>query len=207
MISKGFLDQAARHAQLNVERLYEHARRGAFIVGCEPSCLLAIREEYVDLLRGEDWKEKARLVARQSLLLDEFLGRMVAEGKVELPPHAGLDGGCPVLFHAHCQQRAAADPSQSLRLLERAGYRPELTDARCCGMAGGFGYEREHYERSRAAAERMLLPAVREAPDAELAVMGISCRQQIQGLSGRPVRHVAELLRDALVPTCGLPGV
>ncbi len=198
LISKGFVRQAEAHARTNVARLYEHARAGTFIVGCEPSCLLTLRGEYPELMRDPDLAEQAHVVARQSLLLDEFLALLSEQGELELDFDEESVGGREVLFHAHCHQKALADPGKSLELLRLAGYEAELADAACCGMAGAFGYEKEHYEQSRAAGERGLFPAVRAHADAEVVVMGVSCRQQIEHFTGRPTRHVAQALRDAV---------
>jgi Fe-S oxidoreductase len=198
MISKGLLAQAATHARINVTRLYEHARRSIAIVGCEPSCLLALRDEYPELLPEPELQAKARVVAQQALLIDEFLGRLSARGELGLTFREAERGGPEILFHAHCHQKALAAPARSVELLRGAGYRTELVDAACCGMAGAFGYEREHYEASRAAGERGLFPIIRAHPEARVAVMGTSCRQQVEHFTGRRARHVVELLREAV---------
>lgn len=103
-----------------------------------------------------------------------------------------------MLFHGHCHQKASADRYASLALLRLAGYRAEMAEAGCCGMAGAYGYEKEHYEVSRAAGERALFPAVRARVEAQIAIMGTSCRQQIAHFTGRRPRHVVELLREAV---------
>jgi Fe-S oxidoreductase len=200
MISKGLQAQAAEHAKINVTRLYEQARRSAYIVGCEPSCLLTLREEYPELV-GPELRAQARVVAQQALLIDEYLGMLNAQGELGLTFRRPEENGRAVTFHAHCHQRALAAPARSVELLELAGYRAEMTDAACCGMAGAYGYEVEHYEASRAAGERLLFPLVRARTEAEVAVMGTSCRQQIEHFTGRPARHVVELLREALAET------
>jgi len=197
MISKGFTRRAESQARVNVARLYEHARDGVYIVGCEPSCLLVLRDEYPQLLREAELAEQARVVARQALLLDEFLAMLSERGELELTFDQVPPGGRPALFHAHCHQKALASPAKSLDLLRLAGYETELVNAACCGMAGAFGYEKEHYELSRAAGERGVFPAVRAHPEAEVVVMGVSCRQQIQHFTGRQTRHLAQALRDA----------
>lgn len=196
MISKGFLRQAEVHARTNLARLYEHARQGVFVVGCEPSCLLTVRSEYPELVREPELVEQARVVARQALLLDEFLALLAERGELELTFNGG-QAGRPALFHAHCHQKALASPAKSVELLRLAGYEAELVNTACCGMAGAFGYEKEHYELSRAAGERELFPAVRARPEAEVVVMGVSCRQQIEHFTGRRTRHLAQALRDA----------
>ncbi|MFQ5879605.1 MAG: 4Fe-4S dicluster domain-containing protein [Dehalococcoidia bacterium] len=198
MISLGFLSKAAEHARINVTRLFEHARRGTFIVGCEPSCLLTLRDEYVNLVQEPELKEKAKVVAQQCLMIDEFLAMLTSRGELELEFRQNQDGQKPLLFHAHCHQKALADPAKSMELLGLAGYQAEMLDTTCCGMAGAYGYEKEHYEASRAAGERGLFPALRAQPQAEMVVTGVSCRQQIQHFCGRRARHVVEALRDAV---------
>lgn len=198
MISKGLLAQATTQATINVTRLYEHARNGVYIVGCEPSCLLTLREEYPDLVEPE-LKDKARVVAQQALLIDEFLGMLNAKGELGLTFRAAQSNGRgEVVFHGHCHQKAAAAPARSVELLRLAGYEAEMADAPCCGMAGSYGYEKEHYEASRAAGERNLFPLIRAQAEAQVAVMGTSCRQQIEHFTGRRARHVVELLREAV---------
>ena len=194
MISKGYMRQAEQQARSNVKRLFEQVQGGASIVGCEPSCLLTVREEYPKLLAGTELEEQARSVASRCLLLDEFLVGDRGAGESELTferQHGGK-----MLFHGHCQQKAEADARLSLDLLREAGYEAEMVAAPCCGMAGAFGFEREHYEASRAAFLRALGPALKAHPEAPVVVMGISCRKQIEHFTGRRVRHLAEALRD-----------
>lgn len=198
MISKGLLSQAAEHARINVTRLYEHARKSTYIVGCEPSCLLTLRDEYPELVQERELREKARVVAQHALLIDEFLGMLNAKGELGLTFREAESNGREVLFHGHCHQKAAADPARSVELLRLAGYQAEMADAPCCGMAGAYGYEKEHYEASRAAGERNLFPLIRANAGAQVAVMGTSCRQQVEHFTGRRARHVVELLREAV---------
>ena len=191
MISKGLLDEAAAVAADNVRRLAEPARRRLPIVGLEPSCLLTLRDEYPELVRTED----ARQVARQSVLLEEFLAREWAGGAH--PPFAAH--GRRALLHGHCHQKALAGTAPTVAVLSAAGYQVSEVDAGCCGMAGSFGFEAEHYDLSIRIAERRLAPAVRAtAPDVAVCAPGISCRQQIEHTTGRVARHPAELLWDAL---------
>jgi Fe-S oxidoreductase len=194
MISKGFTDQAREQARTNVGRLSDQAAAGLAIVGCEPSCLLTFRSEYPELLRGTDLEEKAQFVAQHSLLFDEFLIQFADRGELEVP----FAANGPVLFHAHCQQKAFGTPGAGLALLRLAGYDAEMVNTACCGMAGAFGYEKEHYEQSREAGERDLFPMVRAHPEAQVVVTGFSCRHQIEHFTGRPVLHLAEALRNAV---------
>ena len=190
-ISKGLLDRAKEAAARNVRILAAHARKGTPIVGTEPSCLLTLRDEYPLLLEGED----AQIVAERALLLDEWLaGRLDADSP---DPFAPADRD--LLLHVHCHQRALAGFDQTRAVLDAAGYRTRVIDSGCCGMAGSFGFEREHYDVSRRMAELRLLPAIRSAPpDAQVAITGVSCRQQIGHFSASAPRHVAEYLAEAL---------
>jgi Fe-S oxidoreductase len=188
MISKGYTARATEQARINVERLHRQVADGGWVVGCEPSCLLTVREEYPKLLAGDALQAQAREVASRCLLVDEFLADTRRGGELQLKLRAPENGR--VIFHGHCQQKAEADPLHSLELLRRAGYEAEMAAAPCCGMAGAFGFEREHYEASRTAFERALGPALAARPEAELVVMGISCRKQIEHFTGRPARHL-----------------
>ncbi len=193
MISKGMLDAAAANAAHNVALLHAYAGQGIPIIGCEPSCLLTLRDEYPELVPGP----QARTVAENSFLIDEFLVKLQAEGKLELSFESVEK---KVLFHAHCHQRSLAGTASSLNALRLApGYQVELVNAGCCGMAGSFGYEKEHYELSMTIGSQALFPAVEaKGPDWEVAVMGVSCRQQIDHGTSRKARHLAEVLADAL---------
>src|SRR5437016_3103345 len=193
LISKGMLAEARAHAAWNVARLAPYARRSIPIVGLEPSCLLTLRDESVDLLRTDD----ARTVARHAFLLDEFLQRERTRG-LELR-FAG--DGRKVLLHGHCHQKALVGTAPTVAALQWAGFRVEEIDSGCCGMAGSFGFEREHYDISVSLGNRRLVPAVKAASaDTVIAAAGVSCRQQIEHLTGRRALHPAEVLRDALAP-------
>jgi Fe-S oxidoreductase len=191
LISKGMLDVAREHAAFNVARLAPYARRGVAIVGLEPSCLLTLRDEYVDLLRTDD----ARAVAEHSALLEQFLLRERERGLTL--PFAGP--GRKALLHGHCHQKAMVGTAPTVGVLRWAGYEVSEVDSGCCGMAGSFGFEREHYDLSVSLGNRRLAPAVKAASaDTEVVAPGISCRQQIAHLAGRRALHPAEALRRAL---------
>ncbi|MGH7353568.1 MAG: FAD-binding and (Fe-S)-binding domain-containing protein [Candidatus Rokuibacteriota bacterium] len=191
MISKGMLDAARAHAEWNVARLAPYAKRGVAIVGLEPSCLLTLRDEYVDLLRTDD----ARAVAGQSALLEQFLVRERERG---LTLRFGVPGR-KALLHGHCHQKAIVGTAPTVAALAWAGYDVTEVDSGCCGMAGSFGFEKEHYDVSVWLGNRRLVPAVKAAPaDTEVVAPGISCRQQIEHLAGRRAKHPAQLIREAL---------
>jgi FAD/FMN-containing dehydrogenase/Fe-S oxidoreductase len=192
MISKGMLEQARNYARINVDRLYSYAQAGLPIVGCEPSCLLTLRDEYPDLLRDE----KSRLVANNSMLIEDFLISLHQNGKLSL---RFKETTSKILFHGHCHQKALSGTSTSLAALRLIpGLQVEEIDSGCCGMAGAFGYEREHYELSMAVGAQKLFPAIAANPDAQIAINGVSCRHQILDGTNRQPRHIAEILREAL---------
>ena len=194
MISKGLLDRAKTHARHNVDLLFPYAEQGVPIVGCEPSCLLTLRDEYPDLLRDE----KSRAVAANSYLVDEYLSMLHESGELGLE---FSDIRKNVLFHGHCHQKALVGTKHSMAVLRLpSGYQVEEVDSGCCGMAGAFGYEKEHYDISMAIGRQCLFPAVEsKADDWEVAVMGISCRQQVEQGTNRKARHPVEILRDAVM--------
>ncbi len=200
-ISKGLLEKANLHAKHNVDILYPYAQRGIPIVGCEPSCLLTLRDEYPDLLKGgqvvTEAGEKAALVAANSYLIDEFLAMLHGKGELALE-FTGLKK--KLLFHGHCHQKALVGTRHSMGILGLPpGYAVEEVDSGCCGMAGSFGYEKEHYDVSLAIGEQRLFPAVEaKGGEWELVVMGVSCRQQIEHATGRRARHLVEVIRDAV---------
>ena len=193
MISKGLLDEAADHAHYNVDLLHAYASQGIPIVGCEPSCLLTFRDEYPELLKDE----KSRTVAAHTYMIDEFLVMLQDSGGLDLE---FSEVARKVLFHGHCHQKSLVGTASSLRALRLPpGYQVELVNSGCCGMAGSFGFERKHYDISMSIGEQALFPAVRaKEPDWEIAVMGVSCRQQIEHGTGRRARHLVGVLRDAL---------
>jgi Fe-S oxidoreductase len=192
MISKGMLGEARANAAWNVERLYPHVERGEVIVGLEPSCLLTLRDEYPDLLRSE----KATMVATKSFLFEEFVASERKAGRMNLH-FAG--NGKKALLHGHCHQKALVGTAPTVEMLKWAGYDVTEVDSGCCGMAGSFGFEKEHYDVSLAIAERRLAPAVRAAgADVEIVAAGISCRQQIDHTAGRKAKHPAEVMWEVL---------
>src|SRR6516225_7511643 len=197
-LSKGLVDQARRMAAGMVDRLGEAAARGAPVVGVEPSCLLTLRDEYPALLPGDP---RAEAVAAASTLPEELLLRAIADGRLALRPMAGTR----IMFHGHCHQKAVTGTAVTVALL-RAIPGAEVTevDAGCCGMAGSFGFEAEHYDLSLRIGELRLFPAVRAEPaDTIIAASGVSCRQQIAHGTGREARHPLEIVRSALVPSAG----
>ena len=187
-LSLGMVTSAKAKAWELIGALEEFARHGIAIVGLEPSCLLTLRDETLAMNLGES----ARLVASHAFLFEEFIAREKRAGRfaLELRP-----AGQSILLHGHCHQKAFGAVSPILEVLSLIpGAKPRLIESSCCGMAGSFGYEAEHYEISMQMAELTLLPAVRSAPDAVVLADGISCRQQIAHGAGREAIHAARLL-------------
>jgi FAD/FMN-containing dehydrogenase/Fe-S oxidoreductase len=186
MLSEGLVDDARRNAERNVELLDPLAREGIPLAGLEPSCILTIRDDYARLLPGDPRVERVTGATR---LWEEAL--------LELgPPPLGPGG--PVVLHAHCHQKALVGAGPTVRALELApGTTVQTLDSGCCGMAGLFGYEREHYDVSMRMGERVLFPAVR-ATDADVVAPGTSCREQIADGTGREAEHPAQWLARRL---------
>jgi Fe-S oxidoreductase len=194
-LASGMVQEAKAKASELLEALHPLAAKGIAVVGLEPSCLLSMRDEMTSMGFGE----RAQVLAQQSLLLEEFLAREAAAGRLD-----GLKGKLkpldrPVLVHGHCHQKAFGAVSPVLEVLKLIpGVQPQLIESSCCGMAGSFGYEAKHHAVSMQMAELSLLPAVRSAPDAIVVADGTSCRHQIQDGAQRQALHAAVLLAAQL---------
>jgi len=193
-LSAGLVEEARCEARRTLEALLPAAERGVPIIGLEPACLLTLRDELPDLLPGA----ASRALAARALLLEEFLAAEAEAGRqaLRLKPIAAKRA----LLHGHCHQKAFGLMAGVERVL---GWIPELevelVESSCCGMAGSFGYEAEHYRLSQEMAELSLLPAVRASAPGDLVVAdGTSCRQQIRDGAGRQALHVARVLEAAL---------
>jgi Fe-S oxidoreductase len=199
LISQGLLGEARRQAAANVHALFDAANAGRTIVFGEPSCLSAVREDAPELLRGE-LQHRARVVARQSVLFEDYLERNCAAGTATLKLKSGPAN---IHLHPHCHQRSMGLAAPARALLSRVpGATVTDLEAGCCGMAGSFGYARDHYDVSRAIGERKLLPVARSL-DAQsvLVAAGTSCRHQVHDLAGAAALHPAVLLRSLLEET------
>ena len=185
-LSVGLVDEARAEARRVLESLGPWAARGIPIIGLEPSCLLGLRDEYPVLLSG------TQDLASNAFLLEEFLAR--EPGKLQFKAMKR-----EVLLHGHCHQKAFdAMPAVEKVLRMVPGLTVDTVQTSCCGMAGSFGYEAEHYDVSMKMAELSLLPAVRKAPQALVVADGTSCRHQIADGTRREAWHVARLLSEAL---------
>ncbi len=192
-LSQGMVDAAKLEGRRVMAALAPALAAGTPIVGLEPSCLLALRDEFYSLSLGPDVAQ----LGKQAFLFEEFLMREGNKGlKLDLKP---IPGGRAVV-HGHCHQKAFGAMKSMKKVL---GWIPQfefdIVDASCCGMSGSFGLEAEHYAASVQMGELALLPAVRAAaPDAPIVADGFSCRHQIKDGSGRDAVHVAVLLARAL---------
>jgi FAD/FMN-containing dehydrogenase/Fe-S oxidoreductase len=193
LISQGLLGKARDRAARNAELLYALASRGRPLLFLEPSCLSAVREDAPDLLEG-DARRKAQAVAQASTSFEAWLEQACASGAASLP--LGRPGPQKILLHGHCHQKAMGLVAPARALLERLpGTTVVDLDAGCCGMAGSFGYVRDHFDVSRAIGERRLLPAARDmAAGTALVAAGTSCRHQVEDFTGVRAQHPAELL-------------
>jgi FAD/FMN-containing dehydrogenase/Fe-S oxidoreductase len=196
-ISKGLLREARKIACDNVKLLSGLISDDAPLIGIEPSAILTFRDEYVDLV-DDDQLADARHLATHAYLIDEFLANEIRKGHIDQslftsePKHIKL--------HGHCQQKAWSALGASQQILSfPANYTVENIPSGCCGMAGSFGYEKEHYDLSMQIAELVLLPAVRNQPaDVIIAATGTSCRHQIKDGAAVRALHPVEILFDAL---------
>ena len=192
-ISKGILKEAKQKSQALVELLYPYAKQGLPILTLEPSCFSAIIDDYFGLNGALD--EKTQAVASKCLMIDQFLDQLIKKGELKLPSFDGKD----ILFHGHCHQKSLVGTQASINVLKSIP-NCKVTDipSGCCGMAGSFGYEKEHYEFSMKIGELKLLPAVRKANNAWIVADGISCREQISHGSQKTAIHLIELVNKVL---------
>jgi len=204
LLSKGCVSQAQDRALQTVEALYPYAEAGRTIVGLEPSCILTLTDEFLDLLPGDP---RAQAVAEAACTFDTFVARQAERGVLDetLPPDLQRPDA-NVLLHGHCHQEALVGSGDCAAALEWAGYSVEPLDSGCCGMAGAFGYESEHVDISKRMAEDRLAPAIRAVPEStRIAATGFSCRSQIRDVTGRTAQHPAELLAEAVGASTDVP--
>lgn len=197
-MSKGLLRKARTFAEENVRIFSEVINAGTPLLGIEPSAILSFRDEYPDLVR-EELRTAAKALAPNVFLIDEFLSREAAKGRIK--PEQFTQEKKQVKLHGHCQQKAlsSVQPSKDILSLP-ANYSVEVIASGCCGMAGSFGYEAEHYELSMQIGEMVLFPAVRNAAQGTLiAAPGTSCRHQVKDGTGVHAKHPVEILFEALV--------
>jgi len=197
-LSRGLLRKARKLAIRNVETFFPRVSEKIPLVGIEPSSILGFRDEYPDLV-GANLHKKALTLARHTLLFDEFIVQEIEAGNITSdqfttePAHIKL--------HGHCHQKALASVEPSRKMLSLpVNYTVEEIKSGCCGMAGSFGYEQEHYDLSMQVGELVLFPEIRKSgEDVLIAAPGTSCRHQIKDGTGREAYHPVELLWEALL--------
>ncbi len=169
------------------------------LIGIEPSAILTFRDEYIDLA-DDDNLAHAKKMAKNVFMIDEFIASEILKGKItsELFTKEKKD----IKLHGHCQQKALSSVAPSVKLLSLPeNYSVKTIPSGCCGMAGSFGYEKEHYDLSMKIGELVLFPAVRQlTDDAIIAAPGTSCRHQVKDGTGKRALHPIEILFDALLP-------
>jgi FAD/FMN-containing dehydrogenase/Fe-S oxidoreductase len=200
MLSQGQPKAMLDWARFNVAQLAPYAKQGIPILGLEPSCITALKDDYLDLIPGED----TGAVAKMTTSIEEFLivdcGLSIAQS---VPQRSSTirNQKSEILLHGHCHQKASYGTKGTRAALAQAGCEVNEIDSTCCGMAGAFGYEAEHYALSQQVGELSVLPAVRNAPaDVIIVAPGTSCRDQIQHFTGRealhPIQVIARRLRE-----------
>ena len=196
--SKGLVRDAQKFAIRNVELLKDIITAGAPLIGLEPSCILSFRDEYPDLM-PDGLLDAAKALAKNALLIDEFIAREADAGRINRAAFKAEPRA--IKLHGHCHQKALSSLTPTVQMLELpAGHKVTLIPSGCCGMAGSFGYEEEHFALSQQIGELVLFPAVRSASaDTIVAAPGTSCRHQIKDATGRIALHPVEILHAALV--------
>jgi FAD/FMN-containing dehydrogenase/Fe-S oxidoreductase len=197
-ISKGLLRKARQIANFNVAQLSEIISSEAPLIGIEPSAILTFRDEYPELVE-KSLQEKARQLARNAFMLEEFLVQEMEKGMITARQFTGETR--LIKLHGHCQQKAIASTLPTRKMLELpANYTVQEIKSGCCGMAGSFGYEKEHYALSMQIGEMDLFPAVRKSTSEEIITApGTSCRHHIEDGTSRKVLHPVEVLWDAVL--------
>lgn len=197
-LSKGLVKKAKEIAVKNIDILSTLISKETPLIGVEPSAILTFRDEYVDLVTGER-KKAAREIAAHSYTLEEFLALQSKTGEIDrsIFTSAPLE----IIVHGHCYQKVLSSQEFSLECLQiPVNYKARILPTGCCGMAGSFGYETEHYQISQQVGELVLFPSLRDSPHAVAVVAaGTSCRHQIKDGVGKKALHPAELLYEALL--------
>ncbi len=196
-MSKGLLRAARKLAEKNVRKFADIITDEIPLIGIEPSTILSFRDEYPELV-GKELQAKAKALAKNALMFDEFFNNEIEKGNIE-PGHFTTKE-LEIKLHGHCQQKAVASTQATMRMLSLpVNYRISEIPSGCCGMAGSFGYEKEHYELSMKVGELVLFPAVRNASKATvIAAPGTSCRHQIKDGTSREAVHPIEIMYEAL---------
>jgi Fe-S oxidoreductase len=190
-LSKGFLEEARSIAEDVLAEFEKYVETGIPVVGLEPSEILTLRDEFLELCE-EDQLQLANKLAGLSFTYEEF----ISNNKERLPK---LGTTQKVLLHGHCHAKALIGNEPTVDALESAGYTVEVLETGCCGMAGSFGYEKDHYEVSLDIGELVLFPALRNNQEDEVCAPGFSCRHQIKDGVEKKALHPATLISRAIL--------
>jgi Fe-S oxidoreductase len=195
-LSKGLLEQAKEFANKNVSIFKDLVSESTPLIGIEPSAILTFKDEYLKLA---DDLEAAKSIAKHTFLIEEFIQQEIEVGHIK--PDQFTQEEKTIKFHGHCHQKALANQKSSFDLLNLPeNYKVTIIPSGCCGMAGSFGYEKEHYAISMQIGEQTLFPAVRKASENTIiSANGTSCRHQIKDGTGRIAKHPITILKEALV--------
>ncbi len=195
-LSKGFLEEVKAIANKNVSYFKSEVNDDFYLVGIEPSAILTFKDEYVKLA---DDKEAAQSISNKTFLIEEFIQKEIELGNITSNQFSAESR--TIKFHGHCYQKALSNQKASFDVLNLPkNYKVTIIPSGCCGMAGSFGYEKEHYDVSMQIGEQTLFPAIRKASeDVIIAANGTSCRHQIKDGTGRLAKHPVTILREALL--------
>jgi FAD/FMN-containing dehydrogenase/Fe-S oxidoreductase len=197
-LSKGLIRKGKEIANKNIALLHSLITAETPLIGIEPSAILTFRDEYPDLA-SDELLEKAIALSKNVFLIDEFIAAEIEKGDISKEQFTNEKRN--IKLHGHCQQKALSSVAPSIKLLSLPeNYSVETIPSGCCGMAGSFGYEKEHYDLSMKIGELILFPAVRkQTDDVIIAAPGTSCRHQIKDGTGRKALHPVEVLWEALI--------
>ncbi|MGC4036383.1 MAG: FAD-linked oxidase C-terminal domain-containing protein [Chitinophagaceae bacterium] len=197
-LSKGLIRKGKEIANRNVSLLSALINENAPLIGIEPSAILTFRDEYIDLADDDNF-EKAKQLSKNVFLIDEFIAKEIESGKINKESFTKKER--KILLHGHCQQKALSSVAPTVKILSfPENYSVQTIPSGCCGMAGSFGYEKEHYDLSMQIGEMVLFPSVRKQPETTIiAAPGTSCRHQVKDGTGRKALHPVEILYDALI--------
>ncbi len=197
-LSKGMLKDAREKAVTNITKLHGVVTAATPMVGIEPSAILTFRDEYIDLTSG-DMKAKAKELSQNVYTIDEFISKERDANKIDRTVFTSEKR--LIKFHGHCHQKALSSQVPSKKMLSLpTNYEVQLIPSGCCGMAGSFGYEKEHYDVSMKIGELVLFPTVRkQTADTIIVAPGTSCRHQIKDGTGKLAKHPVEVLYEALI--------
>jgi Fe-S oxidoreductase len=196
-LSKGLIRKGKEIANQQIELFAPLINEKIPLIGIEPSAILTFRDEYLDLATDENL-DTAKKLAKNVFLIDEFIANEITKGNIDKTLFTQAKK--QVVLHGHCQQKALGSVAPSVKMLSfPENYSVQTIPSGCCGMAGSFGYEKEHYDLSMQIGELVLLPTVRkQAEDTIIAAPGTSCRHQIKDGTGRKAKHPVEVLYEAL---------